>query len=95
FFALSYVWGDASDTRTITLDGQDFPITTNLWTAILSLRNRYDPERKPHDKKKHAICWWIDAICIDQTDTKERSRQVPRMKNLYSTATRVVVWWGD
>ncbi|KAH7378107.1 heterokaryon incompatibility protein-domain-containing protein [Cadophora sp. MPI-SDFR-AT-0126] len=112
FFALSYVWGDARDTMTITLDGQDFPITTNLWAAIMSLRSRYDPERKQHDEnvpelwnetidgnsddwKEHAICWWIDAICIDQTDTKERSRQVPRMRQLYSTATRVVVWWGD
>ncbi|KAK0101150.1 hypothetical protein ONS95_012869 [Cadophora gregata] len=112
FFALSYVWGDASDTKTITLDGQDFPITTNLWDAIKSLRNRYDAERKPQDKnvpeilrgeidetgdgwKNSAICWWIDAICIDQTSTKERSRQVPRMKSLYSTATRVVVWWRN
>ncbi|KAH9217506.1 hypothetical protein DL95DRAFT_251978, partial [Leptodontidium sp. 2 PMI_412] len=38
---------------------------------------------------------WIDAICIDQNATKERSRQVPRMRELYSTATRVVIWWGD
>ncbi|KAH6692841.1 heterokaryon incompatibility protein-domain-containing protein [Leptodontidium sp. MPI-SDFR-AT-0119] len=44
--------------------------------------------------KNHAICWWIDAICINQSDMKERSRQIPRMKELYSTAKRVVIWWG-
>ncbi|KAL5327963.1 hypothetical protein ACEPPN_005669 [Leptodophora sp. 'Broadleaf-Isolate-01'] len=44
--------------------------------------------------KKHVICWWIDAICINQSDMKERSRQIPRMKELYSTATSVVIWWG-
>ncbi|KAH7409684.1 heterokaryon incompatibility protein-domain-containing protein [Cadophora sp. MPI-SDFR-AT-0126] len=111
FFALSYVWGDANDTRLITLNEKEFPITVNLWSAIMGFRNRYDPHRKPYDKevpriqtdeidgdniswKKHAICWWIDAICINQSNMKERSRQIPRMKELYSTATRVVIWWG-
>ncbi|KAH7310002.1 heterokaryon incompatibility protein-domain-containing protein [Rhexocercosporidium sp. MPI-PUGE-AT-0058] len=112
FFALSYVWGDASNTRLITLDGQDFPVTVNLWSAIKSFRNRYDVHREPFDAKlpqllgtqangvnhgwdDHAICWWIDAICINQNATNERSKQVPRMREIYSTATRVVIWWGD
>ncbi|KAG4430310.1 hypothetical protein IFR05_014200 [Cadophora sp. M221] len=112
FFALSYVWGDASNTRMITLDGQGFPVTINLWSAIKRIQNRYDAKRKSFDPAiprileaqsdaiestwtEHAVCWWIDAICIDQNATEERSSQVPRMRELYSTATRVVIWWGD
>jgi hypothetical protein len=37
---------------------------------------------------------WIDAICVNQQDLEERSSQVKRMPDIYSTATRVVVWLG-
>ncbi|KAK3334182.1 hypothetical protein B0T19DRAFT_148031 [Cercophora scortea] len=112
FFALSYVWGDASQTQTISLDGHDFPVTNNLWWALFYIRARYDRNRKPHDSNlcpftvewdnKHgdddwvsfAPCWWIDAICINQSDKLERSKQVPRMRDVYGMATRVAVWLG-
>jgi hypothetical protein len=41
-----------------------------------------------------ALNWWIDAICINQDDFKERSEQVPRMGQLYSSANHVWVWLG-
>lgn len=38
---------------------------------------------------------WIDAICINQSDIKEREEQVARMAHIYKRARRVVVWLGD
>ncbi|KAK4216734.1 heterokaryon incompatibility protein-domain-containing protein [Rhypophila decipiens] len=38
---------------------------------------------------------WIEAICINQADVEERSRQLPLMKVIYSKAKKVVVWPGD
>lgn len=38
---------------------------------------------------------WIDAICIDQQNTIERNHQVAQMRDIYSKATRVIVWLGD
>jgi len=37
---------------------------------------------------------WIDAICINQGDDEEKSKQVTRMRDVYKLARRVVVWLG-
>ena len=38
---------------------------------------------------------WIDAICVNQKDLVERSKQVQRMAELFTRAARVVVWVGE
>jgi hypothetical protein len=38
---------------------------------------------------------WVDAICINQQDIKERNAQVPRMREIYKLAYMgVTVWLG-
>ncbi|MCJ1262130.1 hypothetical protein MMC22_002000 [Lobaria immixta] len=37
---------------------------------------------------------WVDALCINQNDTTERSSQVLRMSEVYKLAQRVFVWLG-
>ena len=37
---------------------------------------------------------WVDAICIDQDNLKERSSQVSMMDSIYSGADKVIVWLG-
>ncbi|KAL7625878.1 hypothetical protein AAE478_005102 [Parahypoxylon ruwenzoriense] len=37
---------------------------------------------------------WADAICINQNDDKEKTRQVRMMRDIYSKAKRVVIWIG-
>jgi hypothetical protein len=37
---------------------------------------------------------WIDAICINQEDIKERNVQVQRMRDIYKNAGEVLVWLG-
>ncbi|KAI0435547.1 heterokaryon incompatibility protein-domain-containing protein [Xylaria telfairii] len=38
--------------------------------------------------------FWIDAICINQGDSKEKSWQTALMKNIYRSATHVIGWLG-
>jgi hypothetical protein len=38
--------------------------------------------------------FWIDTICINQTDMKEKSEQVPRMGKIYGSAEQVLAWLG-
>lgn len=83
YVALSYVWGDASRTRTIMLDGEIFSITSNLHEAMLQLRQETD-----------VLLLWIDAICIDQSNIEERSQQVSLMREIYTNALLVTVWLG-
>ncbi|KLU84533.1 hypothetical protein MAPG_03574 [Magnaporthiopsis poae ATCC 64411] len=98
FYALSYVWGDATETRNVLLDGKDFPVTLSLWNALYHIRAR--PGSRPLGYEEGVSdTWldvtaslWIDAICINQKSLAERSEQVPRMSDIYSNASRVIVW---
>lgn len=38
---------------------------------------------------------WADAICINQDDNDEKSRQVRLMAQIYSKATYALVWLGE
>jgi hypothetical protein len=82
--ALSYVWGDPNENLPIFVRGNRFNVTINLHAALLRLRN-------------HSIerILWIDAICINQADDKEKENQIQFMAKIYGQANRVVVWLGE
>lgn len=88
--ALSYVWGDAASSNipgnVIMLDGDPFPVTTNLLSALRHLR-------PPAGGKPMRL--WVDAVCINQGDLDERSQQVAMMRDVYASAERVVIWLGE
>ena len=81
--ALSYVWGDQSRRRTISVDNKPFQATENLESALRHLRF---PDT-------HRVLW-IDSICINQGDVAERNTQVQQMDSIYRNAQQVVVWLG-
>jgi Heterokaryon incompatibility protein (HET) len=81
--ALSYTWGDASQTTDIDLSGCLFPATVNLDVALRYLRSRSEPR-----------VLWVDAVCINQADLEEMAAQVRMMWEVYKNASRVVVWLG-
>ncbi|KAF4624530.1 hypothetical protein G7Y89_g13640 [Cudoniella acicularis] len=82
--ALSYEWGDALfGQHDITIDGHPVRIRENLHCALSHLRLRKNPR-----------VLWIDAVCIDQEDGRERNHQVSIMKVIYACADRTVVWLG-
>lgn len=82
--ALSYVWGSEDKPRSISVDNYDLPVGANLHAALSHLRDRC-VER----------VMWIDAICINQGDPKEKARQVQFMAKIYAKANRVTVWLGE
>lgn len=41
-----------------------------------------------------ATYFWMDALCVDQTDDEERTHQVEMMASIYSSAMQVLVWLG-
>ncbi|KAK3493041.1 heterokaryon incompatibility protein-domain-containing protein [Neurospora hispaniola] len=84
YIAISYTWGDPTQTKDINLNGHSYPATTNLHLALTYLRNENEPRRL-----------WIDSLCINQRDVAERNAQVPRMRDVYAFAAEVNVWLGD
>ncbi|GKU14438.1 unnamed protein product [Fusarium langsethiae] len=81
--ALSYVWGSQSTPSEITIDGKTMSITTSLYDALHHLRQQ-DQDR----------ILWVDALCIDQSNIKERSHQVNHMGDIYRKADNVIIWLG-
>ena len=41
-----------------------------------------------------AITVWVDALCINQDDTDEKSEQIGQMPSIYCNASHVCVWLG-
>jgi hypothetical protein len=79
--ALSYTWGGMDKTSTVTVDGETFDVTENLHSALQHLRSE-DIDR----------VLWVDAVCIDQGNERERGHQVRQMCKIYSQAEEVIVW---
>ncbi|KAK4157159.1 heterokaryon incompatibility protein-domain-containing protein [Chaetomidium leptoderma] len=82
--AISYCWGDAADTREVRCEGKLLHITNSLYTALKRFR-----------KNDAVRVLWADAVCINQTDIKEKSSQVQLMDRIYLQPTRVLVWLGE
>jgi hypothetical protein len=82
--ALSYTWGTEEKPCSITIQKQNLDVTTNLYAALLHLR----------DRSLERIIW-VDAICINQKNPEEQGQQVQLMAMIYSKAHRVIVWLGE
>ncbi|KAH7238140.1 heterokaryon incompatibility protein-domain-containing protein [Fusarium tricinctum] len=105
YVCLSYVWADFgpmlnrgrdfretelevphfshADTTEIVLNDRRFSIGANLRAALLGL-----------EKRLNGRPIWIDAVCINQTDSTEKATQVAHMGEIYSAAEKVFVWLG-
>ena len=59
--AISYVWGDATNTVIILCNGLRVPITVSLADALRNFR---------HTSKPRVL--WADALCINQKDDQEK-----------------------
>jgi hypothetical protein len=84
--SLSYVWGSDDKTANIFIDeeGAAIPITQSLYSALLNVR----------DASEERVIW-IDQICIDQCNVRERNEQVQQMGSIYENAERDIVWLGN
>jgi hypothetical protein len=83
YVALSYVWGDTSNSQAILMDTYSVLVNMNLYEALMALR----PSKEP-------IIIWIDFLCINQLDNKEKGWQVALMGNIYRQAQKVIAWLG-
>lgn len=84
YTALSYVWGDPAFVKPMICNGRPFKTTQNLDLALRYLR-----------QTDVAVLLWIDQICINQDDLKEKTQQVILMSKIYKRAWNTLVWLGE
>lgn len=81
--ALSYAWGAIDSFDLIAVDGCPLRVRANLESALRHLR---------YEGRDRIL--WVDAICVNQEDEEERSRQVAQMAAIYSKAASTVIYLG-
>ena len=88
YTALSYEWGDASDTRSIYFNGELFTIRARLYEF---LRRTFTAAAYEHLRED---LFWIDAISINQGDETEKQVQLGFMRDVYGRAAKTILWLG-
>ncbi|KAK8066044.1 hypothetical protein PG997_012791 [Apiospora hydei] len=81
---LSYNWGNAQDTSTIYVNDQLVRVSANLLDALRGVR---------HARK--TVTLWADALCIDQSNEGEKSRQVALMGQVYRQGRQTWISLGQ
>ncbi|KAH6681505.1 heterokaryon incompatibility, partial [Halenospora varia] len=75
--------GSQGKTQPILVDDTIVVVTSNLYSALTNLR-----------RGGVSRVIWIDALCINQCDSIEKSWQVQLMGEIYQKAAFVIVWIG-
>ncbi|KAK4231607.1 heterokaryon incompatibility protein-domain-containing protein [Podospora fimiseda] len=78
------MWGTPGNQGTLEVDGKHITVSKNAWEVLEAMQSR----------PKLGKLFWIDTVCIDQGNTKERNHQVSLMRDIYSSAEKVYVWLG-
>ena len=83
--AISYAWEGQIPSETILCGGTSLIVTQNSLSAL----QRFRPVQE-----ESCRLLWIDAVCVDQSPeaVEERNSQVSMMNQIYSNATRVLIW---
>ncbi|KAI4941406.1 hypothetical protein J4E86_010438 [Alternaria arbusti] len=81
---ISYCWGPPRARSIMRLNGHRIRVPASSEAAIKRMRLNDRPR-----------VLWIDAICIDQSSTTERSAQVAFMATVYSAAKHNLIYLGE
>jgi hypothetical protein len=71
-------------------DGRLIKVTSNLRDALRMLASTAQVPKMPQTPSYY----WIDALCMDQSNIPERNEQVERMGDVFRKADGVIVWLG-
>jgi hypothetical protein len=78
---VSYAWGDAKLKAQLLVDNAILKIPASASAVLRQVRSKNKPRRL-----------WMDAVCIDQADVKERQRQVSYMRDIYTNSSRNLIY---
>jgi hypothetical protein len=83
FIAVSYAWCEKVYPKAISLNRYRFPVLQSLYPFLELICD--------HQDFSSDFWWWIDSICINQDDTRERCSQVELMARIWRQAQKAIV----
>ncbi|KAI1764554.1 hypothetical protein GGR53DRAFT_493438 [Hypoxylon sp. FL1150] len=89
-YALSYEWGNQTATAEIVVDGHRVTVTKKLHDALRDLLSWW----YGNTQKNKPARLWVDALCINQKNVRERNAQIKLMEQIYGTAASVLIRLG-
>jgi len=81
YITILYRWSGEMPEKAILIDGQEFRVTNRVYEIL-----------KYHRKTIGIMFIWIDTICINQRNEREKAVQVPLMKDIYERCIAVQCW---
>ncbi|RFU26454.1 hypothetical protein B7463_g9893, partial [Scytalidium lignicola] len=87
--ALSYTWRGEDDG-----DAQDKPLYIKGWKNAFLITPNCDAALRKLQQSGTGRWLWVDSICINQNDSKEKNHQVAIMHRIYSMANFVHIYLG-
>lgn len=84
--ALSCVSNDRKQTKLMHCNGRSLVVSETVYSALTNIRNLGD--------RKIFSTVWADAICINQSDMKEREAHLRLCKDIFSTAAVTIAHLG-
>ncbi|KAL6915385.1 hypothetical protein FSST1_006880 [Fusarium sambucinum] len=96
FYAVSYTWGSGVLSETLLTNGSPMMVTENCYYAISQIHAHFQSSTSGSSKSTASkrVYLWIDSICINQNDMKEKGYQVAMMFDIYSKAIKVLACVG-
>ncbi|KAH6876265.1 heterokaryon incompatibility protein-domain-containing protein, partial [Alternaria rosae] len=83
YYALSYTWGSPVPTYWISINTLNFPAGED---CVYALKQAFSSKASQY--------YWMDALCINQNTTMERSHQVGMMAQIYARSVHVLACVG-
>jgi hypothetical protein len=84
YIALSYRWDAENGFGLVSIGNKLLKVTLACKAAMIHF-----------SKMTPGTFIWIDAVCINQTDVKEKNEQIALMRSIYQTAYSTAIWLGE
>jgi len=89
YHTLSYRWNESGESTTLVVDGHNVEISFDLDLALRSIL-----KSQSLNASQDRLILWVDAVCINQKDDRERTQQVAVMSHIYSCCRICLIWLG-
>ncbi|EQB58074.1 hypothetical protein CGLO_01724 [Colletotrichum gloeosporioides Cg-14] len=85
YIAISYTWGPPVPKLPVVINGFRMRVHFNCWYALWQMR---------HHGHMNDTKFWIDSLCINQSNDKEKGHQVAMMGDIFSFASSTAASLG-